>query len=322
MAYELRPFLNSDPPHLAAIWRSQAPQRGVLQPISAPLLEYGVLSKMNFDRAGLILALRDGAPCGFVHAGFGPAEDGSQLDVSMGTTQVLMVHTGEGAATPEVADLLLRASEEYLRSRGATVLYAGGINPLSSFYMGLYGGSEIPGVLATDATFREACLRNNYREIDRVRILQCDVPRFRAPVSRELRVIKRTTQFVELVDPPAANWWDACVWSSLQRERFELIDNSARRTLAQASFWDMQPLAASWGMCAAGLYELYVDPSLRRRGYASHLMGEAIRILQRRGVTTVEAQMMASNDEARAFYEKLGFAEIDYGTVYRKEATI
>ena len=319
MSYRLRPFLNSDPPHLAAIWRSQGEQRGILQPATAPLLEYGVCSKMHFDRHGLIVAERDGMPRGFVHAGFGPNEDGSAIDASLGVTLMLMVHAEEGECAPRLADQLLAASETYLRSRGAGVLYAGGVHPLNSFYLGLYGGSELPGVLQGETLWREACLRANYQPIERIVILQCDLIRFRQPVSRDQRIVKRTTQFVEQVDPPARTWWEACVWGGLQRDRFELLDNQTRRTMAKASFWDIQPLSASWGMSAAGLYQLEVDPEARRKGYASHLLGEAIRILQRRGVTTIEAQTMATNEPALAFYEKMGFTEIDHGHVFRKK---
>jgi GNAT superfamily N-acetyltransferase len=316
--YRFRPFLNSDPPHLAAIWRAQPPQRGLLQPVTAPLLEYGVFSKMNFDRDGLIVALRDGRPVGFVHAGFGPSTDGYSLDTSMGTTHILMVDPAEREST--LPDELLAASEHYLRGRGAAVIYAGGINPLNSFYLGLYGGSEIPGILQSDVVFQSACQRRGYREIDRVRIMQCDLARVRPPVSRELRLIKRTMQAVEKIDPPPKTWWEACVWGSLQRDCFQLVETGTGRVVAEASFWDMQPLSAGWGMSTAGLFELYVPFELRRRGYASYLLGEAIRVLRRRGVATIEAQTMASNEAATAYYTKLGFTEIDHGMVYRKDA--
>jgi ribosomal protein S18 acetylase RimI-like enzyme len=315
--YRFRPFRNTDPPHLAAIWRSQPPQRGILQPASAPLLEYGVFSKMHFDREGLIVATQDDQPRGFVHAGFGPNADGDQLDTSLGTTHVLMVEGGRNE--PALADDLLGASEDYLKRRGAEVIYAGGVNPLNSFYLGLYGGSEIPGVLQSDTLLQDACARAGYRELDRVLIMQCDLARVRPPVSRELRAIKRTTQLVEKIDPPPKTWWEACVWGSLQRDVFSLLDKTQNRVVATASLWDMQPLSACWGMCTAGLFELYVDHPLRRRGYASYLLGEAIRILRRRGVATIEAQTMASNEAARAFYTKFGFTEIDQGVVFRKD---
>ena len=127
--YRLRPFRNEDPPHLAEIWRSQPPERGMLQPVSAPLLEHAVFSKMHFDRSGLIVATQDDVPIGFVHAGFGPNDQGTAIDTTFGTTHMLMLRAGH--EDPKLVDELLAASEEYLRSRGATVTYVGGIKPLN-----------------------------------------------------------------------------------------------------------------------------------------------------------------------------------------------
>ena len=314
--FQLRPFRNTDPPHLAEIWRSQPPQRGILQQVSAPILEFGVFSKMHFDRNGLIVATQDGRPRGFVHAGFGPNESGTALDTSLGTTHMLMLHGG--SQDDALAGALLSASEEYLRGRGATVLYAGGIQPLNSFYLGLYGGSEIPGVLRSDAMLQRAALARGYREAGQVRILQCDLVRFRPPVSRELRALKRTTEFIEVLDPRARNWWEACVWGCLQRDRFQLIDRYRHTPIATATFWDVQPMSAGWGMCTAGVFELYVEPTHRRQGAATYLLSEALRVLRRRGVAIVEAQTMATNEAALAFYDALGFTCVDEGAVFRQ----
>jgi GNAT superfamily N-acetyltransferase len=318
--YYLRPFRNTDPPQLAEIWRSQPPQRGILQPVSAPMLEFAVFSKAHFDRDGLIVAELDGLPVGFVHAGFGPNEEGTALDKSIGTTHLLMMRVGY--EDPALVDVLLDASEEYLRKSGATVIYAGGIKPLNSFYLGLYGGSEIPGVLQSNKWMREACLRRGYAESGQVSILQSDLVRFRPPVSRKVRQIGRLVKFEETVDPISSCWWEACVWGSQQRDRFQLLDKLSNKPIATASFWDVQPLSASWGICTAGLFELYVDPEWRRQGCASYLLGEAFRILRRRGVCTIEVQCMSTNEEALAFYESLGFIEVDRGFVFRKGASV
>jgi len=291
----------------------------MLQPVSAPLLEYAVFSKMHFDRQGLIVATRDDVPVGFVHAGFGPDESGGALDTSLGTTHMLMLRAGHEDLS--IADDLLAASEEYLRGQGAQVVYAGGIKPLNSFYLGLYGGSEIPGVLQSNQLLREACLRAGYRKSAKVSILQCDLVRFRPSVSRKVRQLRRPTVIDEKLDPAAANWWEACVWGSQLRDHFQLIEKASERTIAQASFWDVQPLSASWGVCTAGLCDLTVDPEWRRRGCATYLLSEAFRLLRRRGVGVVEAQTMSTNEGALAFYEQLGFIEVDHGLVFRKEAS-
>jgi len=274
---------------------------------------------MHFDRHGLLVATRDGEPVGFAHAGFGPNETGDALDTSLGTTHLLMLRAGH--EDPSLADDLLAASEEYQRGQGAQVIYAGGIKPLNSFYLGLYGGSEIPGVLQSNVHLREACLRGGYRESARVSILQCDLIHFRPPISRAVRQLRRTTEVRETIDPAASTWWEACVWGSQLRDHFELIDKSSQQTIAHAAFWDVQPLSASWGVCTAGMCDLYVDPAWRRKGCATYLLGEAFRLLRRRGVGTVEAQTMSTNEAALEFYRSLGFLEIDHGLVFRKDST-
>lgn len=317
--YRFRPFRNTDPPQLAEIWRSQPPQRGILQPVSAPLLEHAVFSKMHFDRRGLIVATRDDQPVGFVHAGFGPNEAGEALDTSLGTTHMLMTRAGHEDLS--FADDLLAASEEYLKEQGARVIYAGGIKPLNSFYLGLYGGSEIPGVLQSNKLLSEACLRRGYCESAKVSILQCDLVRFRPSVSRKVRQLRRPTLIGETLDPAAANWWDACVWGSQLRDRFQLTDKASQQIIASASFWDVQPLSACWGVCTAGMCDLHVEADWRRKGCATYLLGEAFRLLRRRGVGTVEAQTMSTNEAALALYEHLGFVEVDHGVVFRKAST-
>jgi len=287
--------------------------------VSAPLLEYAVFSKMHFDRQGFIVATRDDIPVGFVHAGFGPNEDGTTLDRSMGTTHMLMLRGG--IDDNPLVDELLAASENYLRSSGAKTIYAGGIKPLNSFYLGLYGGSEIPGVLQSNRLLREACLRSGYTECGQVSILQCDLVRFRPPMSRKARQIGRHVRVEETIDPIAKSWWEACVWGSQQRDRFRLIDRRDNREIAAASFWDVQPLSACWGICTAGLFDLHVDPEWRRQGAATHLLAESFRLLRRRGVATIEAQTMTTNEAAIAFYHNLGFVEVDHGHVFRKNAT-
>ena len=49
-------------------------------------------------------------------------------------------------AEAEVAAGLLEQCEQYLRSRGAKIIHGGGLRPFNPFYVGLYGGSELPGI--------------------------------------------------------------------------------------------------------------------------------------------------------------------------------
>jgi ribosomal protein S18 acetylase RimI-like enzyme len=63
---------------------------------------------------------------------------------------------------------------------------------------------------------------------------------------------------------------------------------------------------------------LYVDSGVRRQGCATFLLSEAFTELNRRGYAVAEAQVMADNAQALAFYNRLGFVEIEQGHVYRK----
>ncbi len=155
--YHFRPFRNSDPPRIAEIWRDQPPQRGVMQPVTAALLEQLVFAKPYFDPEGLILALADERPVGFVHAGFGASDEQSAVDTDSGTTYLMMLRADSRDAA--LADQLLNHAEDYLRRRGAKLIYAGGVRPLNAFYLGLYGGSELPGILVSDPVAHDAYRR-------------------------------------------------------------------------------------------------------------------------------------------------------------------
>jgi GNAT superfamily N-acetyltransferase len=315
--YHFRPFRNSDPPRIADIWRSQPPQRGLMQPLSAGLLEQLVFAKPYFDPAGLIVALADNVPVGFAHAGFGANDEETAITTDVGTTYQLMLSAEHRQAS--LADELLARSESYLRERGAQVIYAGGIRPLNGFYLGLYGGSELPGVLISDPILGETCLRNGYREIDRVHVIQLELVSFRPLVSREQRALRRDTVCHEEYCPPLISWWDACTTGAFERMRFSVAKSSGGPSLGDVWFWDVEPLSTYWGLATAGMFDLHIEPALRRSGLATYMLTEAFARLHNRGIVMVEAQTMQNNTAALSLYKKLGFTKVDEGVVYRKE---
>jgi ribosomal protein S18 acetylase RimI-like enzyme len=315
--YQFRPFRNSDPPRIAEIWRDQPPQRGLMQPVTAGLLEQLVFSKPYFEPEGLIVLLSDNSPIGFVHAGFGAKEDESGLATDMGTTYQLMLCADR--RNDALADELLHRAEDYLRSRGAKVLYGGGLRPLNAFYLGLYGGSELPGVLVEDPMLGAACLRNGYREIDRVQILQLELAQFRPPVTRSQRQLRRELSSHEIYCPPSRTRWEAYTIGDFERLRFSLSVGNGP-SLADVDFWDIEPLSTRWNVATAGMFDLRVNDDRRRQGLATFLLVDAFERLRSRGIVLVEAQTMQNNAPALALYAKLGFTKVDEGVVYRKDA--
>lgn len=291
-----------------------------MEPMSAGLLEQFVFSKPYFDPAGLIVALEDGRPVGFVHAGFGPNDEGAALATELGTTYLMML--AGGAPNWDLASELLAQSEAYLRDRGATVLYGGGIRPLNGFYLGLYGGSELPGVLDTDPVLPEAFRRRGYRSIDRVVIMRRNLADYRLAVTRESRQLRRTVASGESYSPPSATWWEACTTGSFERMDFYVQSIDTSLLLGKVSFWDVEPLSTGWGVPTAGMFDLEVNLDTRRKGIATFLLSEAFNRLKNRGIAHVEAQTMQHNTPALALYSKLGFETTGYGEVFRKDVEL
>lgn len=314
--FHLRRFTNADPPAIAEIWSRQSPQRGMVQPMSPAVLEQCLFGKQTFDPEGFRIATRDGQPVGFAHASFGPNEEGDDFDYSLGVTQMVMMHPEY--KSPELASSLLEDSEAYLRGHGARVLYGGGMEPLNAFYLGLYGGSELSGVLGTDEAFNRVFQQGGYEVAADAVVLHLELARFRPAVSREQRMLKRETCFDQNYCPAPSTWWEANRLGDVDRQRFRLTKRNSHEVMASVDFWDIEPLASSWGIRTSGMRNLYVHAEHRRKRLASYLLAEAFKLLRKRGVSLVEAHVLRDNEAALSLYRGIGFTEVDTGTVYRK----
>lgn len=286
--------------------------------MSPQLFELHVLSKCYFDRFGLILALDGEKPVGFVHAGFGARDDMATLGGELGATCLIL--TMPSTTQDQVAAELLAQSEEYLRRRGVRELFGGAVHPVNPFYLGLYGGSEQPGILASDAAMCELYRSAGYQEERRIVVLERSLAGYRPTVDRRQMQLRRKYHVETVTDLPAAHWWDACLWGETERTRFSLCERDGGAALGYVTAWDMQPLAGSWGVRAAGLMQLEISTPTRRQGLAMFLLGEALRQLVAQGVTLVEAHIRQENRAALNLFSKLGFQEIDQGIVFKKPA--
>ncbi|MEX2141838.1 MAG: GNAT family N-acetyltransferase [Pirellulales bacterium] len=312
-----RSFRNTDPPLLTELWRSCAERRSLVQPLSTADFEQFVLNKPYFDREGLWLAIEGEQLQGFVHAGFGPSEDESTLSTELGVTSIVVVRPGPEQT--QIAEALLQHSEEYLRGRGAQVLYGGSVRPLNPFYLGLYGGSEQPGVLDSDPAMQRLFLGHGYREIDRTVVFQRTLADFRAPVDRNQMQVRRSTQVAVVDEPPAKTWWEACTLGEFECVEYQLLDRGLGKQLASATLRGIEHTATNPGVRASGLVDVHVASQALHQGLATFLITEALKELQHQGVGVVEAQTMQRNAAAIGLYKKLGFTRIDSGAVYRKE---
>jgi len=214
---------------------------------------------------------------------------------------------------------LLELAEQYLHSRGAKVVYGGGIRPLNPFYLGLYGGSELPGVLESDVEAQQLYQAGGYRTSSQTAILHRQLASFRPLVDRQQIRIRRRSSVEVVEDPPSRSWWEACTFGSFDRTRFNLRLPDFEQPVATATTWSMEPLATSWGVRAVGLIDVEVAEAHRHSGLMTFLLGDAFRHLQTQSVALVEVQTMQENSVAQQMYAKLGFRQIDAGAVFRKE---
>jgi ribosomal protein S18 acetylase RimI-like enzyme len=219
----------------------------------------------------------------------------------------------------QVAAGLLERSEAYLRQRGAKVIYGGGIRPLNGFYLGLYGGSELPGVLETDVVAQQAFTAHGYREIDRTLLFRRELCTFEALVDRRQMQVRRQMLVEVVVDPPPRTWWDACTLGQFDLVKFALVPRAGGTPAATAVFRGMELVPTTAKPSSLGLIEVWVEESARRRGLATFLLSEAFRQFIREGAGLVEVQAMQHNLAAQTLYRKMGFQQFEQGSVFRKE---
>ncbi len=308
-----RTFRNSDPPLLADLWRSASLGPLAMQPMSTALLETAVFSKPYFDRHGLIVAYDEKQIVGFAHAAFGPNADRSALDHSTGSIVMLVVPPQPDE--PAIAAGLIERARSYLHQQGASTVLAGGGPHLGGFYLGLYGGADLPGILDSSPTMQQSFLSQGFTPSDRIAVMRRTVAGYRPPIDRVQVNLRRTTQLTAIDEPDRRSWWEAALTTGVCLRRYDLKTRDAS-VVASALFWDMQPMAAACGIAAAGLLDLCVVPHRRREGLGHYLLAEAMHDLASEGVGVVEAHAPASKVAISSLLKKLGFETACFGTVY------
>jgi ribosomal protein S18 acetylase RimI-like enzyme len=315
---EYRTFRNADPPQLAAVWGDAFPGRGAYPNITAATLERWLFPKPYFDPAGLLVADAGGVVVGFSHAGFGPDETQTRTNPDPGVVSVVAVrgsHRRRG-----IGSELLRRAEAFLTERGARALVAGPVRPLNPFYFGLYGGSDAPGFLASDPAAGPFFEAHGYRGWQTTLVFQ---RRLGGPVGvpdARFTALRRRMDVQVLPRVTLHSWWTECVFGPIEPVEFRVADKLTGRVAGRVLVWELEGYSQRWGAPAAGVIDLQVREDCRRQGVAKFLMAQVMKYLHDLEIRIVEVQAPDANQPLIGLLRGLGFAQVDVGRSYRREA--
>lgn len=309
----IRTFRNGDPPALAAIWSAAGlgPSRSALP---AAVFERSIFSKPYFDPAGLIVAEINGKPVGFVHAGFGPNDNETAIDRQRGVICALLVHPDHRRAG--IGRQLLERAEEYL---GCPVIQAGAARPLNPFYFGLYGGSDLPGVLASDPGAGPFFVRHGYRSASSSALMEHRFSGdFGAPDPRSAD-IRRKYEIRFLPGASISSWWQDCVIGWIEPVEFRLEDKRTGQPAARVVVWELDNFEGQWNQSAVGILDLLVRADIRRQGLGRYLVDQLMRAVQEQRFGLARVQVPEENVAAIRLFRSLEFRQVDTGHTYCKD---
>lgn len=309
---QFRTFRNTDPPRLVDAWNAAFNGRSAVLLPNCTLLERYLFSKPIFDPAGLFLAEDDGACVGFAHAALAEPPGGPRAGV------VCLVGVRPEWRRRGVGSELLRRCETFLRERNAAPLYAGGRWPFNPFYLGLYGGSESPGFLTSDAAAEPFFARHGYRTERRAVVLQRGLEQ---PVRLfDPRFLTLRTRFeIQFAAPRnLGSWWRECVLGAADPVEASVVDRHSGAEAGRTLIWEMDGFSWRWQRPAVGVLGFEVEPPYRRLGLGKFFLLHLLRQLQEQFFVVAEVHLDAGNAPALQFLANSGFEQVDTGIAYRK----
>lgn len=313
---EYRCFRNSDPPELLRLWHQADLGRGAASGFDADIFETVVFSQPYFDPQGLILAVIDGQPVGFVHAGFGPNSDETDIDPRTGVICVIMV--APAFRRRGIGRELLRRAELYLQNRGATFALAGPSAPYDPFYFGIYGGSQPAGFLLSDPLAEPFFQALGYTEHRRRVILQRSLQDRGGPGGLRLLGIRRSSKLCgpEVCEPQT--WWWSTRPGRLDTLELALLPKAGGSPFAKVTVVGLDFYVGRWQERGIGLLDLKVQEASRRKGYGQAILIEVCRRIREELISLAEAHADATDEAAIGVLTAAGFTPVDTGVIYHK----
>jgi GNAT superfamily N-acetyltransferase len=298
------------------VWNAACTGRGSVQLRHSSPLEHYVFAKPYFEPAGLIVAMDGATTVGFAHAGFGPNAERSGLSTDKGVTCLVGVipsHRRRG-----IGSELLRRCEDYLRQRGTTELYAGGMAPMNPFYLGIYGGGNSPGFLLSDAAAEPFLARHGYRTHESCQVFHCKLNHSYNVVDARFSNMRNRFDIRAQARGRPTSWWQAAILGPLEMLEFSVEEKTTHEVLGRVSVWEMEGFSHRWNESALGLVDAEVREDMRKQGLGKYLFSQALRYLRDQYFTLAELQIPERSEAGRKLCQSLGFKQVDTGRIYRK----
>lgn len=109
---------------------------------------------------------------------------------------------------------------------------------------------------------------------------------------------------------PEPSWVDVDIDDEL-RDVAETLDRGTVAVIAENQIGELVAFAIArrWGRRLGRITDLYVTPAARGHGLARRLTARLVERLCELGLDTVQLEVVATNDNARAIYARWGFKE-------------
>lgn len=313
-----RPSRNPDPPAVVEVWNECVTSRGGFPIRTAALLERWLFSKPYFQTSDLQLAVDDatGQVVGLALSGFGPDEDGVCLSPDKGVVCAVLVRPAY--RKQGIGRELLRRAEQSLRDEGAIDVRFGSQWPNSPYLFGLYGGSNAPGVLASEPDADAFLTTMGYQRAETVGVFHRKLDAPLTLADTRFGHLRRRYEGQVLRAAAVGNWWYECNWGTLEPVEIRMTDKLTGIPAARCVVWELEGFGWRWGYPSAGILDMQVRPDLRRQGLGKLLLTNALRFLQDQFFAIAELQFPQDDPAGRGLITSLGFEQVDTGYVYHR----
>ncbi|MGL6073094.1 MAG: GNAT family N-acetyltransferase [Fimbriiglobus sp.] len=292
--------------------------RGAYPLRSPQTLERWLFSKTFYTNDDLLFAQDSETQklVGFALMGLGPNEDFSALEPTQGVVCLVVVH-------PEfrrqgIGKELLSRAEAKLRERGATTITVGPQSPNSPYLFGLYGGSNCPGLLASDEAFTPFLAQHGYTPAASTLVFQKKLDAPLTIVDSRFGMLRRRYDPQSLRVANISHWWQECQWGVLEPLEVRLFDKLTSLPAARAVVWDLEGFAWRWNQPSAGILDVQVRQDLQRLGLGKLILSHVLRLLQDQFFAVAEMQVPSTDTAMIGLCKAVEMEQVDTGHSYRK----